>query len=94
MDVAIENRDSPDDAFVKQYAGGHCQVVENAEPGAELAMGMVGAAGELGGEARLQCDASGRETAANGGERTLLQDFAQGNAQTPFGPAVERSAKN
>ena len=45
---------NPVDAFLpKQHVGSNCQVIEDAEPGGVIEMGVMGAAGKMAGNAVL-----------------------------------------
>lgn len=79
--IAIEDQYPVYPASLQQVAADHGQVVEDAEAGGVVVMGMVGATGEVAGDAMLQRHLGGQQRATHCPHRAPGQGFAPGQAE-------------
>ena len=80
VDVAIDHEGPRDRPLRVQGAGGHRDIVEDAEAGARVAARVVAAAGRAAGDALRQGEASRQQGSAHGGAGTGHHRFAHRQA--------------
>ena len=79
--VAVEDQDAVHAAGFQQVAADHRQVVEDAEPRRVVIVGMMGAAGQVAGDAVLQRQFGRKQRATHRAHRAPRQRLAPGQAQ-------------
>lgn len=79
--IAVEDQHPVYPASLQQVAADHGQVVENAEAGGVVVMGVVGAASEVAGNAVLQRHLGGQQRATYRAYGAPGQGFAPGQAE-------------
>ncbi len=82
--ITVENQHPRDSAAGQEIAADHRQVVEDAEPGRVVVVGVMGAAGQVAGQPMLKGLFGGQERAAHGAHRSAGQGFAPGQAKSPL----------